>query len=63
VRWLGVDVRHGDGTIIMALSGLLEGKEDRKAVHRIMEEARRRGGRASERLEGEYAAYIEMPGT
>jgi hypothetical protein len=29
----------------------------------MMEEAKRRGGRASERLEDEYAAYIEMPGT
>jgi hypothetical protein len=62
VRWLGVDVRHGDGTIIMALFGPLE-REDREAVHRMMEEAVRRGGRASERLEGEYTAYIEMPGT
>jgi hypothetical protein len=62
VKWLGVDVRYGDGTIIMALSGPLE-REDREAVHRMMEEAVRRGGRASERLEGEYAAYIEMPGT
>jgi hypothetical protein len=63
VRWLGVDIRRGDGTIMMALFGLLEREEDREAVHRMMEEAKRRGGRASERLEGEYAAYIEMPGT
>jgi len=58
-----VDVRHGDGTIIMALLSLLEREEDREAMHRMMEEAKRRGGRASERLEGEYTAYIEMPGS
>jgi hypothetical protein len=29
----------------------------------MMVEAVKRGGRASERLEGEYAAYIEMPGS
>jgi len=58
-----VDVRHGEGTIIMALLGPLEREEDREAMYRMMEEAKRRGGRASERLEGEYAAYIEMPGT
>jgi hypothetical protein len=63
VRWLGVDVRCGEGTIIMVLFGLLEREEDREAMHRMMEEAVRRGGKASERLEGEYAAYIEMPGT
>jgi hypothetical protein len=63
VRWLGVNVRHGEGTIRMALFGLLEREEDREAVHRMMVEAVRRGGRASERLEGEYTAYIEMPGT
>jgi hypothetical protein len=62
VKWLGVDVRHGDGKIMMALFGLLE-KEDREAMHKMMEEAKRRGGRASERLEGEYTAYIEMPGS
>jgi hypothetical protein len=60
VRWLGVDVRRGDDMIIMALSGPLEREEDREAMDRMMVEARRRGGRASERLEGEYAAYIEM---
>ncbi len=32
-------------------------------MDRMMVEAKRRGGRASERLEGEYAAYIEMPGS
>jgi hypothetical protein len=63
VRWLGVDVRHGEGTIMMALFGLLEREEDREAMYRMMEEAKRRGGRVSERLEGEYAAYIEMPGS
>jgi hypothetical protein len=63
VRWLGVDIRCGDGTIMMALLGPLEREEDREVIHRMMEEARRRGGRASERLEGEYTAYIEMPGT
>jgi hypothetical protein len=44
VRWLGVDIRHGEGTIIMALFGLLEREEDREAVHRMMVEAKRRGG-------------------
>jgi hypothetical protein len=63
VRWLGVDIRRGDGTIMMALFGPLEREEDGEAVHRMMVEAVRRGGRASERLEGEYAAYIEMPGS
>ena len=58
-----MDIRHGEGTIIMALFGLLEKEEDREAVHRMMEEAKRRGGRASERLEGECTAYIEMPGS
>jgi len=58
-----VDVRHGEGKIIMALSGSLEREEDREAMHRMMMEAKRRGGRASERLEGEYTAYIEMPGS
>jgi len=58
-----VDIRHGEGTIMMTLFGPLEREEDREAVHRMMEEAKRRGGRASERLEGEYTAYIEMPGT
>jgi len=58
-----VDIRHGEGTIIMALFGLLEREEDREAMYRMMEEAKKRGGRASERLEGEYAAYIEMPGS
>jgi hypothetical protein len=57
-----VNVRHGEGTIMMALFGPLEREEDREAMHRMMVEAVRRGGRASERLEGEYAAYIEMPG-
>jgi len=28
VRWLGVDVRHGEGMIMMALFGLLEREED-----------------------------------
>ena len=41
-----MDVRYGDGTIIMALSGPLE-REDREAVHRMMVEAVRRGGVAS----------------
>jgi len=57
-----VDVRHGEGTIMMALFGLLEREEDREAMHRMMVEAVRRGGVASERLEG-HTAYIEMPGT
>jgi hypothetical protein len=50
--------------IMMVFFGLLE-KEDREAMRRMMEEAVRRGGRASasERLEGGYAAYIEMPGS
>jgi hypothetical protein len=33
VRWLGVDVRHGEGTIMMALFGLLESEEELKKVH------------------------------
>jgi hypothetical protein len=66
VRWLGVDIKHGEGTIIMALFGLLEREEDREAMHRMMVEAVRRGGvaPASPSPEGEgYTAYIEMPGT
>jgi len=61
-----VDVRHGEGTIIMALFGLLEREEDREATHRMMVEAVRGGGvaSASPSPEGEgYTAYIEMPGT
>jgi len=42
-----VDIRHGEGTIRMALFGLLEREEDREAVHRMMVEAVRRGGVAS----------------
>ncbi len=56
-----MDIRHGEDTIMMALFGLLEREEDREATHRMMVEAVRRGGRASERLEDGYAAYIEMP--
>ena len=66
MRWLGVDVRHGEGTIIMVLSGPLEREEDREAMHSMMVEAVRRGGvaSASPSPEGEgYTAYIEMPGT
>jgi hypothetical protein len=51
---------------MMVLFGLLEREEDREAVHRMMEEAVRRGGvaSASPSPEGEgYTAYIEMPGT
>ena len=55
-----MDIRRGDGMIMMALFGPLEREEDREAMHRIMVEAVRRGGRASERLEDGYAAYIEM---
>jgi hypothetical protein len=65
VRWLGVDVRHGEGTIRMALFGLLEREEDREAMDRMMVEAVRRGGVASASPspeEGGYTAYIEMPG-
>ena len=41
-----MDVRHGEGTIIMVLSGLLEKEEDREAVHRMMvEDVRRIMGR------------------
>ena len=61
-----MDVRHGEGTIRMVLSGLLEGEEDREAMHRTMVEAVRRGGvaSASPSPEGEgYTAYIEMPGS
>jgi hypothetical protein len=39
-----VDVRHGEGTIRMALFGLLEREEDREAMDRMMVEAVRRGG-------------------
>jgi hypothetical protein len=66
VRWFGVDIRHGEGTIMMALFGLLEREEDREAMHRMMVEAVRRGGvaSASPSPEGEgHTAYIEMPGT
>ena len=61
-----MDVRHGEGTIMMTLFGLLEREEDREAMHRMMLEAVRRGGvaSASPSPEGEgYTAYIEMPGT
>jgi hypothetical protein len=34
-----------------------------KEFWRLMEETVRRGGRALERLEDEYAVYIEMPGS
>jgi len=40
-----VDVRHGEGKIMMALFGLLEKEEDREAMHKMMEEAKRRGGK------------------
>jgi hypothetical protein len=64
VRWLGVDVRHGEGMIMMVFFGLLEKEEDREAMHRMMEEAVRRGGVASASPSPEgYTAYIEMPGT
>jgi hypothetical protein len=66
VRWLGVDVRHGEGMIMMALFGLLEKEEDREAMHRMMVEAVRRGGVASASPspeEGGYTVYIEMRGT
>jgi hypothetical protein len=61
-----VDVRCGEGTIMMALFDLLEGEEDREAMHRMMVEAVRRGGVASASPspeEGGYTAYIEIPGT
>jgi len=60
-----VDVRHGEGTIMMVLSGLLEREEDREAMHSMMVEDVRRGGVASASPspeEGGYTAYIEMPG-
>ena len=61
-----MDVRHGEGKIMMALFGLLEKEEDREAMHRMMVEAVRRGGVTSASPspeEGGYTAYIEMPGT
>jgi hypothetical protein len=58
-----MDVRHDEGMIMMALFGILEREEDREAMHRMMEEAVRRGRRASERLEDGYKAYIEMSET
>ena len=61
-----MDIRHGEGTIRMALFGPLEREEDRKAMHRMMVEAVRRGGVASASPspeEGGYTAYIEMPRT
>jgi hypothetical protein len=42
-----MDVRHGEGMIMMVLFGLLEREEDREAVHSMMVEAVRRGGVAS----------------
>ena len=32
-----MDVRHGEGMIMMVLSGLLEREEDREAMDRMME--------------------------
>ena len=61
-----MDIRHGEGTIMMALFGLLEREEDREAMDRMMVEAVRRGGVASASPspeEGGYTAYMEMPGT
>jgi hypothetical protein len=61
-----VNVRYGEDTIMMALFGLLEKEEDREAMHRMMEEAKRRGGVASASPSpegGGYTAYIEMPGS
>jgi hypothetical protein len=43
MRWVGVDVRCGEGMIMMVFFGLLEGREDREAMRRMMEEAVRRG--------------------